>query len=308
MARLGLLVLFGLGLWGWSLAGVALGADKPGCADHPAVSRFAGAELLACKTLDYAEAAFPPANPTGSAQGDKAAAQKAAGTLTALVYHAPAGKTVPEVFLNYRQALQDAGFSILAQREGGYGAVWNVIGQNPARANVQPDRYLYARKDGLAVSVAVGIDQGDRRRVGVDLRVIEEKPLETGQVLVSAANLKQGIASAGKIALYGIYFDTGKADVKPESKPQLAEIAKLLTADPKLSVFVVGHTDNQGTLAVNQDLSKRRAEAVVASLVQEHAVAPARLTAAGVGPLAPVASNSDEAGRAKNRRTEIVAR
>ena len=84
------------------------------------------------------------------------------------------------------------------------------------------------------------------------------------------------------------------------------EIAKLLKTDAALKLRVVGHTDNQGGLDSNIALSKRRAEAVNAALVSQHGIAAGRLSAYGVGDLAPVASNTDEAGRAKNRRVELV--
>ena len=69
---------------------------------------------------------------------------------------------------------------------------------------------------------------------------------------------------------------------------------------------MVGHTDNVGTMDANLKLSQARAEAVVQALVTKHAIAAARLRAAGVGPLAPVASNDAEEGRARNRRVELV--
>ena len=111
----------------------------------------------------------------------------------------------------------------------------------------------------------------------------------------------------GRIALYGIYFDTDRAEVKPESRPTLEQIAKLLTANVGLSVFIVGHTDNQGPYAYNLDLSRRRAEAIAAELVKNYAIGAPRLRTAGVGFLAPVGSNANDAGRALNRRVELVA-
>jgi OmpA-OmpF porin, OOP family len=95
--------------------------------------------------------------------------------------------------------------------------------------------------------------------------------------------------------------------VKPESRPTLEQIAKLLGAQPQLNVFIVGHTDNQGAYDYNLDLSRRRAEAVAAELVKNHRIAQARLRTAGVGFLAPVGSNASESGRALNRRVELVA-
>ena len=106
--------------------------------------------------------------------------------------------------------------------------------------------------------------------------------------------------------MYGIYFDTGKADVKPESNAVLDENAKLLQQYSTLKLHVVGHPDNAGSLASNMDLSRRRADAVSKVLSIEYRIEGSRLTAQGVGPLAPVASNDSEEGRAKNRRVELV--
>jgi OmpA-OmpF porin, OOP family len=112
----------------------------------------------------------------------------------------------------------------------------------------------------------------------------------------------------GHIALYGIYFDTDKTDIKPESAPTLTEIAALLKQDARLTLFVVGHTDNVGGDDYNMDLSRRRATSVVTALTSQHGVDPKRLKPAGVGLLAPVAANHTEEGRAKNRRVELVKR
>jgi outer membrane protein OmpA-like peptidoglycan-associated protein len=125
--------------------------------------------------------------------------------------------------------------------------------------------------------------------------------------MVDAAAMAKGLGEKGHIALYGIYFDTDKAVVKPESKPTLDEIAKLLRGQPQLSVVIVGHTDSQGAYDYNMDLSKRRAEAVAAVLSQNYQIAKGRLRTAGVGFLAPVGSNAQENGRALNRRVELVA-
>jgi OOP family OmpA-OmpF porin len=82
--------------------------------------------------------------------------------------------------------------------------------------------------------------------------------------------------------------------LKPESRPTLEQIAKLLTSQPQLNVFIVGHTDRQGAYEYNLDLSKRRAEAVAAELVKSFRIAQARLRTAGVGLLAPVGPNATE--------------
>jgi outer membrane protein OmpA-like peptidoglycan-associated protein len=124
--------------------------------------------------------------------------------------------------------------------------------------------------------------------------------------VADAAAFANDLRATGHVAVYGILFDTGKSVVKPESKPALDEVAKLLKADPGLRLWVVGHTDAVGKVDDNMRLAQARAEAVAAELVSAHGIAAARLKGYGVGPLAPVAGNEDEAGRAKNRRVELV--
>lgn len=138
------------------------------------------------------------------------------------------------------------------------------------------------------------------------VHVVEPKPREQKMVVVKADEMARNIATTGRVALYGIFFDTNKADLKPESNPTLTEISGLLKADPKLAVLIVGHTDNQGGYDYNLDLSRRRAEAVVKALTISFQADPKRLRAAGVGMLAPAASNDAEDGRTKNRRVEVV--
>jgi outer membrane protein OmpA-like peptidoglycan-associated protein len=125
--------------------------------------------------------------------------------------------------------------------------------------------------------------------------------------MIDAAAMAKGLGESGHIALYGIYFDTDKAIVKPESKPTLDEIAKLLTGQPALSVYIVGHTDNQGAYDYNMDLSRKRAAAVATALAKSYGIPPGRMKTAGVGFLAPIGSNATDEGRALNRRVELVA-
>jgi outer membrane protein OmpA-like peptidoglycan-associated protein len=138
------------------------------------------------------------------------------------------------------------------------------------------------------------------------LDVVESAPMETKMVTVDAGTMAKDVATTGHVALYGIYFDHDKSDIKPESAPTIQEIAKFLKQDPKLTLYVVGHTDNVGGYEYNMGLSQRRAASVVKELTSKHGVQPARLKPAGTGPLAPVAPNDTEEGRAKNRRVELV--
>jgi len=134
--------------------------------------------------------------------------------------------------------------------------------------------------------------------------VVEGKEMEQ-EVTADATALSQSIATTGKVAIYGIYFDSGKSEIKSESGPALDEIIKLLNQNPGLNLYVVGHTDNDGTLEVNLKLSSDRADAVVKALVAR-GINTSRLKSSGVGPYCPVAPNSTEEGKAKNRRVELV--
>jgi outer membrane protein OmpA-like peptidoglycan-associated protein len=139
-----------------------------------------------------------------------------------------------------------------------------------------------------------------------EVDVIEPAPLDTNNVKITAENMTSTMATEGKVALYGIYFDNNHAEVKPESEETISEIAKMLKSRPALKLLVVGHTDAVGTLASNMDLSQKRASAVVDVLIKRHGIDAKRLTPVGVGYAAPVAPNSSEDGRAKNRRVELV--
>jgi outer membrane protein OmpA-like peptidoglycan-associated protein len=143
-------------------------------------------------------------------------------------------------------------------------------------------------------------------RTIVVVDVLELKAMEQKMVTVKAEEMAQSITTNGRVALYGLYFDSGKADVKPESKDTLEQIAKLLTGTPTLKLLVVGHTDNVGEFATNTELSKRRAEAVINLLASQYKADRKRLTPVGVSFASPIAPNTSEDGKAKNRRVELV--
>lgn len=138
-----------------------------------------------------------------------------------------------------------------------------------------------------------------------NLNIIEKKAMEQ-DVVADASSMSNSIRETGKVVVYGIYFDTGKSVLKPESQPALIEIGKLLKADPSLKLYVVGHTDNVGAYDANMKLSMDRALSVVNALVSQQTVNAASLKACGDGPTAPVASNETDTGKALNRRVELV--
>jgi OOP family OmpA-OmpF porin len=160
---------------------------------------------------------------------------------------------------------------------------------------------LLVAREGKETWVEISCRGGD-----LYLLTMVERQLMQQDVVANADALKSGLAENGHAEVPGIFFDFNKADIKPESRPALQEVVKLLQGSPALRVWVVGHTDNVGAVEFNASLSRERAAAVVKALVQS-GIDSKRLTPYGNGPYAPVATNTTEEGRARNRRVELVA-
>lgn len=135
---------------------------------------------------------------------------------------------------------------------------------------------------------------------------IVEKEIMKQDVVANAEAMGNDINMTGHVSIYGIHFDTGKSEIKPESDAAISEIAKLLKNDSALKLYVVGHTDNVGSFDSNMKLSKDRADAVAKTLSDKRGIAAARLKPYGVGSLSPITSNDAEDGKSKNRRVELV--
>ncbi|MGH7563131.1 MAG: DUF4892 domain-containing protein [Gemmatimonadota bacterium] len=314
--------------------------------DHSMISRYAGSIVIGYDARNFDEFVLPlgPIQRLDTVSGievEPSESQRVEGRVTRILYVAPENRSPLEVLRNYEQELGKAGFENLyacAGKDCGGDDGWlseyylysqdRELNDAPPGASGVPgqiteyafnfprdQRYLVARlarpEGDVYASVYVATETFNhfpetKDHALVLLDVIETVPMETDMVTVDAAAMAKDIAATGHVALYGIHFDTDKADIKPESEPTLQEIAGLLTQDPALKLYVVGHTDNVGGFDYNTDLSKRRATSVVEYLKTKHGIQTARLMAAGVGLLAPVAPNDTEEGRAKNRRVELV--
>jgi outer membrane protein OmpA-like peptidoglycan-associated protein len=164
--------------------------------------------------------------------------------------------------------------------------------------------YMAAKKGNIYITVS-GKRYSDNETV-ILLDIIESKEMEDGLITINADYMATKLKEAGHVALQGILFDLNKATLKEESKPLLAEIAKMLNANPTFRLYIVGHTDMTGELKYNLELSSQRASTVVNYLVEQHKIALTRFSAQGIGPLAPIASNESEESKSKNRRVELV--
>ena len=138
-----------------------------------------------------------------------------------------------------------------------------------------------------------------------NMQIIEKQAMQQ-EVSLDAAGMANSISNTGSVAIYGINFDTASFVIKTGSEPAIDEIAKLLTNNPTMKVYIVGHTDMVGDAVSNLKLSQARAQSVITALVSKHGIAASRLIAFGNGPYAPIASNKTDDGRAKNRRVELV--
>jgi OmpA-OmpF porin, OOP family len=241
--------------------------DAEGCKDSPLITRFPGSIINSCDNKEYEQADFPmPNDQTKHVEGE---------------YHywdiaTRDGTSEIQVFRNFQTAIKNAGFTIdftssPGQIVGHKGSTWIFIDNRGS--------YYYQA-------------------------IVTERDMKQ-EVTADASSLSDEINKSGHVAVYGVNFDTGKSAILPSSENVLNEIVKLLQNNADLKLRVEGHTDNQGNAAANQALSEKRAQSVVTWLTG-HGIAAPRLTAKGLGQIKPIADNSTEDGRDKNRRVELV--
>lgn len=250
--------------------------DDPMCKDHPAFTRMPTYWIHGCRqnAFDFYEFKVSAKNK-----------ERVEGQYWKINYYPQASATQKASELQIQRNFENA-----VQQQGG-----TVVFSEKGRST------LKMTKDGKEIWAEVVAEF-----TGKYFLTIVQKEAMVQDIVADAAFLANGLKTTGHVTVEGIYFDTGKATIKPESAQAIGEIAKMLQADPALKLYVVGHTDNVGGVESNLKLSQDRAEAVLQSLVKEHGIAAARLRAFGCAMFAPVASNDGEEGRAKNRRVELV--
>lgn len=251
-------------------------ADVPGAKDHQLFSRFPGYRISVYEEKPFESHSFYDA---------KHEELKVEGRLVHIRYALKDGATEPsriQILRNYEGAFQRIGGTIL---------ISDYDGQT----------FMKLSKSGKELWVHVGAYITSEW----DLFILEKAAMAQ-DVVANAAVFSNDIKTTGHAAVYGIYFDTGKAEIKPQSELAMGEIAKLLKSNPGLKLLVVGHTDNVGNIEANMKLSQARADAVVRGLVTRHGIPADSLKGYGVGQLSPVATNDTDEGRAKNRRVELV--
>ncbi|ATG46324.1 hypothetical protein CEW89_01320 [Celeribacter ethanolicus] len=301
--------------------------DIKGAADHPLISRMPGTDIVGYHTADFQEfmIATGPIRPGQ----ELPPVERFEGKSTTLTYRAQdSSLSALAIFRNFEKAFDNAGFEPVftckSDAECGDRFVRQLYwygdpqrhGQNPylGAPNRHGDRHSYYYWSGTGeaedgtyiISLLVAQHTAMNFPASIVLDISQTEELNDERISINLEGLTDDIEKDGHVVLDGLFFDFDKATLTAASAPALDVIARYLNAHPDKSFYVVGHTDSKGTLSYNRDLSEARARAVTTSLTAQYGIAGERLTPYGVGPVAPVTSNTSEAGRAKNRRVELV--
>jgi len=257
--------------------------DKKGSKDHPLLTRMPNFHITDYKDIEFDSYKFIVE------QNKKSVPVNVEGHKYYIRYDIDKGAAKPgnlKIVRNIENALKNIGGKVLVDVAG----QWGVFRSST----------IMVQKGGKETWISVKAAE-----TSYELTIVEKEGMKQ-EVVADAAAMGNDIRSTGHVSVYGIYFDTGKSTIKPESDAAIAEIAKLLKDNGGLKIYVVGHTDNAGSFDSNMKLSKDRADAVAKALAGKHGIAAARLKPYGVASLSPVASNDTEDGKAKNRRVELV--
>ncbi len=312
--------------------------DAKGSVDSPLTGRYEGSSIVDQTTKAFNEITLPT-GPAIKKKFDTTITLQ--GKVTRSLYSSPLERSSLEVFGNYTDALKAKGFEVVFEcAKEACGAEfknlkysWNDPGlvviseESDQRRNslsramffgVVDPRYALFKKGEVGAETYISVfaaqnqsvRMGDfsaalKNRVGVLIEIVEPKTREDKIVTLSADDLGAAIGASGRVAIYGIFFDYDKADIKSNSQPQLDQMVTYLRNNSKVKIYVVGHTDNRGALDYNMKLSGARAIAVVKALTAA-GVDKSRMVPKAAGPIAPLASNRTPEGQAKNRRVELV--
>lgn len=255
--------------------------DDPKCQDHPMFTRMPGFWIHGCDHKQFDGVDFKIVE-----NGKVTQNIRVEGELWTVRYYPQSDLKSKPSELQIQRNFENA-----IRKQGG-----TLVGITNQKKQVYK-----LTKDGKEIWVAVSAEFTSKHSY-----IIIKKQDMAQDVVADAKAFSNDIRTTGHAAVYGILFDTGKSNIKPESAQAITEIAKLLKSDAGLKIHVVGHTDNVGSVESNIKLSQSRAEAVVQELVKNNGIAAARLRAFGCGQFAPVMTNDTEDGRAKNRRVELV--
>lgn len=260
--------------------------DAEDCKDHPLFNRMPNFNIDECsQNYDAVEVPISEEN-----------TQHVEGNVTKIRYtfNEESNQKMPSIFQvekNYENAVVSKGGK-------------KVIIQTSPPGDLAINAVYKGSMKGKNVWVCVGEfyePEGGGKLGAYSLWVIEQEDMKQD---ITANDILESLNSTGTATLH-INFETGKADIKPESQKIVDEITTMLKQNPSLKLSIEGHTDNVGNATSNKTLSEKRANAILAALVSK-GISKDRLSGKGWGQDKPVADNSTEEGRAKNRRVELI--
>ncbi len=297
--------------------------------DHPLITRYPGSYIVFYDEQEYNQYSIA----TGPVSGYKTISDwiDIEGKFTRIYYELSGNITITQIFSNYLKTMEKSGFKFLAKginkdrnisKEVGGGS-WLGIFYNknnyPTNSNILLGAgsasvggtcYIAGKllNGSKTTYVIIGGKEYSQHKKIYMIDIIEETKMKDDLIFINADNMLNALKTTGKIALYSIIFDFDSANLKSESTSTIKEIASLLKNDINLNLYVVGHSDMNGKLEYNMNLSQQRAVSVVNELIKKYGINANRLSAYGVGPLSPISTNQSDEGRKLNRRVELVAR
>lgn len=255
--------------------------DAEGCKDTPILTRLPGCRIARCESKEFDAVDLQVG---AIKEGGEAPMRTLEGATDMVTYVCPARLSSLQIVRNAENALKSAGFTVVFSGKMGGDTPVVTAQKGPRWAQVYGEPWN--EFSGYVLQT-------------VNVQAMAQKMEAT------ADSLSKELNNSGRVAVYGINFDTGKSILRPESDKVLTQIAALLAFNPSWKLRVEGHTDNVGSDAANIALSEQRAGAVVDWLTR-HGVDRARLSSIGLGDSSPVADNGSEEGRGLNRRVELV--
>ena len=254
--------------------------DEEGCKDSKLITRMKGCRITSCSAKEF-DAFEMVTGAYSEAKGDYPK-QTLEGAIEQVSYLCAPSLSRLQIQRNAENALKAAGFTIVSSSRNA------------------DEHYVTAKKGAQWIEIFAEPwnETSQYRQTAVLVKGMEQ------QLVADASGMEAEINKTGSVALYGINFDTGKATLQAGSEKILAEIVKLMKDHTDWRFEVQGHTDNVGARAANLSLSEQRAKTVVEWLTK-NGIAATRLVARGYGDTVPLAENTSEDARAKNRRVEL---
>lgn len=257
--------------------------DAQDCKDHPLLTRLENFYISNCEENFNELQIHTSANKTETKEGNL--------FYIYYRYNSDAGvkaKSVVQIIKNYEIAITSKGGKLIYKST------------NSMEYNLEATFYLSTKEKEYWIQLT-SFAGTDNAIEAYTLNILE---IEAMKQEVVASQIFEAINKNGFYALY-INFETGKSDIKPDSKSIIEQLYEMLKQNPDLKISIEGHTDNTGNAQSNLTLSELRAKTVMNELIAK-GIAANRLKYKGWGQTKPIADNNTEEGKAKNRRVEIV--